>query len=222
MEEIQGIYNIWKPLGLTSHDVVKKIRWISKVKKVGHAGTLDPGAEGVLVVCIGREYTKTISSIANTTKEYVVGMTLGIITDSYDREGKVIKKESVAIADDRILEIVKKYKGEQEQIPPMFSAVHHNGKRLYELARQGIEVERAPRKITIHDIAVEKITPGDNPEVTMRVSCSSGTYIRTLCFDIGNDLGCGAFASFIIRTRVGNYNERDSITLEEFENAHKK
>lgn len=219
---MEGIYNINKPIDWTSFDVVAKLRNITGIKKIGHAGTLDPKAEGVLIVCIGRKYTKQISEIQATRKQYLVGMQLGIVTDTYDSEGNIVSQESVTLDKDRLSEVISHYVGQIEQLPPMFSAVHHNGKRLYELARKGIEVERKPRSINIQNIEVKGIEESENPIVSMLVTCSTGTYIRSLCHDIGQELGCGAYASSIKRTMVGDYHIEDSQTIEEFADAIKK
>lgn len=219
---MEGIYNINKPIDWTSFDVVAKLRNLTGIKKIGHAGTLDPKAEGVLIVCIGRKYTKQISTIQATRKQYLVGMQLGIVTNTYDREGDVLSKESVVLDKEELSKTIAKYVGQIEQLPPMFSAVHHKGKRLYELARKGIEVERKPRSISIESIDVQGVEEGENPIVSMLVTCSTGTYIRSLCHDIGQDLGCGAYASSIKRTMVGDFSIEDSQTIEEFADAIKK
>lgn len=220
-EDLFGTYNIYKPVGMSSHDVVYKVRKITGIKKVGHAGTLDPLAEGVLVVCVGRKYTKNISNIVSTEKEYEFGLTLGVVTETYDKEGKVLSEKKVTNFDENILNklINEKYTGAILQTPPMFSAVHHKGKRLYELARKGIEVKREPREINIKKFELLGITGDDNPELKMKVACGTGTYVRALANDIGADLGYGGYASYIKRTKVGDFLVEDSLTLEEFENV---
>ncbi len=201
---------------MTSHDVVAVIRRILKTKKVGHTGTLDPEATGVLVACVGKA-TKLSSFLMATRKEYIAGMHLGIRTDSQDRAGKIISQASdfsVTREDvDRALETLT---GEIDQIPPMVSAVRHKGKKLYELARKGEEVEREPRKVNIYALELLSFRP---PELRFRVECSKGTYIRTLCSDIGDILGCGAHQSSLIRTRTGPFRIDEAVTLSDLENS---
>lgn len=213
---MEGIYNIYKPLGLSSFAVVSRLRRLTGIKKIGHAGTLDPLAEGVLVICIGRAFTRQISDFAGAVKEYVFGIRLGIQTDTYDQEGKIIHQHPVCLSSELIRSAVNQYIGEQLQVPPMYSAVHHNGKRLYELARAGLEVERQPRRIMVHEIEVLSLAQSDYPDIVVRVLCGSGTYVRSLCHDIGQTLGCGAYATSIKRTRVGDFWMHDSLTLENF------
>lgn len=210
---MNGIAVIWKPAGMTSHDVVARVRRVLKIKRIGHTGTLDPMAEGVLPVCVGKA-TKAADIISGREKEYRAVMTLGIETDTQDAEGKIIKTSDVFVTDDEIVKAAESFKGEIMQIPPMYSAVRHNGKRLYELAREGITVERQPRRVTIYDIQVTGI---DKNHATLNVVCSKGTYIRTLCADIGRLLGCGAHMSSLARTRSGNFTADDAVDLDQFE-----
>ena len=210
---INGIINVYKERGYTSHDVVAKLRGILKQKKIGHTGTLDPEAQGVLPVCLGKG-TKVCELLTDKQKEYRAVMRLGIETDTQDMTGTVLREAKVDCSEDEIRSCVEGFVGVQEQIPPMYSALKMNGKKLYELARQGIEVERKPRRITIEKITIERI---DLPEVVMTVKCYKGTYIRTLCHDIGQSLGCGGCMSDLVRTEVGPFSIEDSVTLEQIE-----
>lgn len=206
---MQGIINCYKPIGMTSFDVVAKIRKAAHEKKVGHTGTLDPAASGVLPVCIGKS-TKLIDFIMKGDKIYRVEMTLGLVTDTYDSEGEVLYSKDVNISDEDIKETMNSFVGEIMQVPPMYSALKHNGKKLYELARAGIEIDRPARSINIYDI--ENIDIEKN-KVKFEVHCSKGTYIRSLCFDIGNKLGCGAMMSGLERTATGNFSIESSVNV---------
>lgn len=208
-KEICGIINVYKPTGMTSFDVVRKIKKIANNKKVGHCGTLDPEASGVLPVCIGRA-TKSIEFIMEDYKVYEAELKLGVVTDTYDREGTVIEEHSVDVTQNQVREAVYSYVGEIEQIPPMYSALKHNGKKLYELARAGIEVERQGRKITIYNIEILDITI---PIVKILIKCSKGTYIRSLCYDIGRTLGCGAMMWSLERHATGSFTKENSINI---------
>lgn len=206
---IDGIINVYKERGFTSHDVVAKLRGILKQKKIGHTGTLDPEAQGVLPVCLGRA-TKVCELLADKTKEYRAVLMLGTVTDTQDMTGEILSKAEVTCSSEEVRACISRFTGEQEQIPPMYSALKVNGKKLYELARQGVEVERRARKITVSRIEIERI---DLPEVEFSVECSKGTYIRTLCHDIGAALGCGGCMKTLLRTRVGPFLEEESVTL---------
>lgn len=210
---MDGIINIWKPQGFTSHDVVARIRRILKMKRVGHTGTLDPMAQGVLPVCTGKG-TNSVEMITASEKTYVAVMTLGTETNTQDATGEITRERPVCCTEEDIAAAAQSFVGEIEQIPPMYSAVHHNGRRLYQLARQGIEVERKPRRITVYSINVLRI---DGKNVKLQISCSKGTYIRTLCFDIGERLGCGAHMAELTRTRSGIFTAETAVTLEKFE-----
>lgn len=210
---VNGIINVYKESGYTSHDVVAKLRGILKQKKIGHTGTLDPEAQGVLPVCLGNA-TKVCDLLADETKEYRAVLLLGVVTDTQDTSGTVLSRQTPSCTEEEIRRCIAQFAGEQEQIPPMYSALKRNGKKLYELARQGIEVERKPRSITIHRIEIEKI---ELPEVTFSVVCSKGTYIRTLCHDIGARLGCGGCMKTLLRKRVGPFSVGESVTLHEIE-----
>jgi tRNA pseudouridine55 synthase len=214
---MNGIININKSTGMTSFDVVRKVRFLTKEKKVGHTGTLDPEASGVLPVCMGKA-TKIIDYIMENQKSYRVTFRLGIITDTYDLEGTIIKTSPVEhIKEEEVKEVISKFIGEIEQVPPMYSALKVNGKRLYELARQGKEIERQARKIFIYDIANIDIKL---PFVSMDVTCSKGTYIRSLCFDIGEQLKVGAVMTALCRTANGAFTLENGVTLEVLEKSN--
>jgi tRNA pseudouridine55 synthase len=214
---MNGILNIFKPKGISSYQVVREVRNILNISKVGHTGTLDPAASGVLLICLGQA-TKIAEFLVSKKKHYQGEMTLGITTDSQDAEGKIIGKKEVGtdIDEKRIRDIFQKYEGTISQVPPMFSAVHYKGKRLYHLARKGIEVKRSPKEVKIYQFNLINYDQRVNPIVKFEVVCSKGTYVRTLCNDIGNELGCGAHLSSLIRKKVGNFSIEDSINLEEF------
>ncbi|MEG2412353.1 MAG: tRNA pseudouridine(55) synthase TruB [Clostridium sp.] len=206
-----GVLNINKPLGITSFDVVRKIKKLAKEKKVGHGGTLDPEASGVLPICMGRA-TKAIEFIMEDAKEYIAEVKLGVVTDTYDREGKVLREGVVDFTDEDITKVISKFLGNIQQVPPMYSALKQNGKKLYELAREGKEVYREPRSITIHSIDILRI---ESPIVEIKVKCSKGTYIRSLCYDIGEELGCGAMMWNLKRSSTGPFNLESSVNLED-------
>ncbi|KOR26848.1 tRNA pseudouridine(55) synthase TruB [Clostridium sp. FAM 1755] len=208
---MDGVINVLKPKGITSFDVVRDIRKIAKIKKVGHTGTLDPLASGVLPICIGKA-TKIVDYIMEGTKTYRVEMKLGTTTETYDREGTVLEEKQVNAKPIDVENIIKKYIGDTDQIPPMYSALKVNGQKLYDLARKGIEVERKARKIHIYDICILSI---DLPYVIFDVKCSKGTYIRSLCFDIGKDLGCGAAMWNLQRLEASPFNIKEAIKLED-------
>lgn len=210
---MDGIINVYKEKGFTSHDVVAKLRGILHIKKIGHTGTLDPDAVGVLPVCIGKG-TKLCDMITDTDKTYEAVMLLGISTDTQDISGNVLSKKDVAVDEKTLIETVDSFVGEYKQIPPMYSAIKVNGRKLYQLAREGIEIERSPRDVYIRSIHINDMNLQDGePSVTMTVSCSKGTYIRTLCNDIGEKLGCGACMKSLSRTRVGRFYIDDSFTI---------
>ncbi len=211
-----GIVNINKPYGKSSHFVVAVIRRITKIKKVGHTGTLDPLATGVLPICIGRESTKLSQAIMDGTKRYKALLQLGKTTTTQDSEGEITSEREVCVTEDTIKSVVSDFVGEISQTPPMYSAVKINGQKLYKLAREGKEIEREPRIITIHSIDVLDINLTDNT-VELDICCSKGTYIRTLCNDIGEKLGCGGYMASLVRTKSASFTIENSITLEEFE-----
>jgi tRNA pseudouridine55 synthase len=195
MAELQGWLNIDKEKGITSHDLVYKVRRALKMKRVGHAGTLDPMATGVMVIAVGKA-TRLIQFLQEK-KVYKAEVHLGISTNTLDADGQVTAEKPVDISKEKLLEIINRYTGKIKQIPPMASAVHHNGVRLYELARQGLEVERKAREVEIYSI---KLLSFELPKFEIEVFCQSGTYIRTLADDIGNEIGCGAHLSGLQRT----------------------
>ena len=211
---IHGVVNINKEKGYTSHDVVAKLRGIVGQKKIGHTGTLDPDATGVLPVCFGKA-TKLCDMLTDKDKTYETVMLLGKTTDTQDISGTVLSEASISDIDETMVtKCIGEFVGDYLQMPPMYSALKVNGKKLYELARQGIEVERKKRPVVIHEIHILEI---DLPRVRIEVSCSKGTYIRTLCHDIGQKLGCGACMEELTRTRVGRFELADSFTLQQVE-----
>ncbi len=210
---MDGIINVYKEKGYTSHDVVAKMRGILRMKKIGHTGTLDPAAEGVLPVCLGRG-TKLCDMLTDKSKTYRAVLLLGQETDTQDTTGEILKEYPVEVTEEEVREAVMSFLGHYEQIPPMYSALKVGGKKLYELARAGKEVERQARPVEILEIQVEEI---HLPRVTMTVSCSKGTYIRTLCYDIGRKLGCGGCMESLLRTRVDRFELADSLKLSEIE-----
>ena len=211
---IHGVLNVYKEKGYTSHDVVAKLRGIVKQKKIGHTGTLDPDAEGVLPVCFGKA-TKLCDLLTDKDKTYQAVLLLGQATDTQDTSGQVLEKHSTEdLTNEKVENVIRSFEGEYDQIPPMYSALKVNGQKLCDLARKGQVVERKSRRITIHSIEIEDISL---PRVTMRVACSRGTYIRTLCHDIGQKLGCGGAMERLERTRSGNFKAEDAYRLSELE-----
>ncbi len=206
---INGIIVVHKEAGYTSHDVVAKMRGICGQKKIGHTGTLDPQATGVLPVCLGSA-TKLCDMLADRDKEYVAGLLLGVETDTQDTTGRILAEHPVEVSREEVCAGALSFVGEYLQVPPMYSALKVDGKKLYELARAGREVERKARPVTIHALEVCSCSP---PEAVLRVSCSKGTYIRTLCADLGEKLGCGGVMSSLVRTRVGNFCLEEALTL---------
>lgn len=210
---MNGVINIYKNTGVTSFDVVAMVRRVAKMKKVGHTGTLDPAASGVLPVCLGKA-TKIIDYIMENKKVYRVNLKLGMVTDTYDLEGEVLREEDAShITKDEILNCINSFVGTIDQVPPMYSALKQNGVRLYELARQGIEVHREARKITIYSIENIKIESNDN--IQMDVCCSKGTYIRSLCYDIGEKLNVGATMTALERIQNGPFTKEEAINIED-------
>ena len=210
---VNGIINIYKEAGYTSHDVVAKLRGIVRQRKIGHTGTLDPDATGVLPVCLGNA-TKLCDMLTDKSKEYEACMLLGVTTDTQDMSGTILTESEVQCTEEEAKEAVLSFVGGYDQIPPMYSALKVNGKKLYELARKGIEVERQPRHVEIPAIDIIECKL---PEIRFRVSCSKGTYIRALCADIGDKLGCGAAMKSLIRTRVGVFVLEEAWKLSEVE-----
>ena len=208
-----GIINVYKESGNTSHDVVAKLRGICKQKKIGHTGTLDPDAVGVLPVCLGSG-TKVCDLLTDRKKEYIARFRLGCVTDTQDISGQILEENAVTVASGEVKQAIISFEGESMQVPPMYSALKLNGKKLYELARQGKEVERPARPINIYRL---EILEEEHPEYTIRVVCSKGTYIRTLCHDIGQKLGCGAVMVSLKRTGVGEFDIKDAYKLSELQ-----
>ena len=214
MENISGVINIYKEKGFTSHDVVNIVRKKLGKIKTGHTGTLDPDAMGVLPICVGKA-TKLSEYIASSIKEYKAIVSLGKTTTTQDGSGEVIAEKQVNCSEDNIKKVVNCFKGEIMQTPPMYSAIKIGGKKLYELAREGKEIERKQRKITIYNIEITRFI--DNQNFEIKVLCSKGTYIRTLCNDIGQALGCGAYMSYLLRTRTGNFYIDNAIKLDDID-----
>lgn len=208
-----GMINVYKEKGFTSHDVVAKLRGICKQKKIGHTGTLDPDAVGVLPVCLGSA-TKLCDMLTEKEKEYIAEFKLGYVTDTQDISGKILEESVVEVAVEKVREAVYSFIGDYDQIPPMYSALKVNGKKLYELAREGKEVERKSRPVRILQI---EILEERMPEFCIRVRCSKGTYIRTLCHDIGQMLGCGAVMTSLKRTQSGNFKIEEAYSLAEIQ-----
>ena len=215
---IHGVINIYKEKGYTSHDIVAKLRGILRQKKIGHTGTLDPDAEGVLPVCLGGG-TRLCDMLTDKDKTYRAVMLLGKETDTQDISGTVLKEMSVTVTEEQVKAAAESFIGDYEQIPPMYSALKVNGKKLYELAREGKTIERAARPVRILELTIEEI---NLPRVTMTVTCSKGTYIRTLCHDIGEKLGICACMEELTRIRVGIFEIQDALRLSEVEELQKK
>ena len=206
-----GIIIVDKPAGWTSHDVVAKLRGALKIKRVGHGGTLDPMATGVLPIFAGRA-TRAVEFCENSDKEYIAGLRLGIVTDTQDITGNILSTCEISISADELRSVIPRFLGAQKQVPPMYSAIKIDGKKLYELARRGIETERPARDIIIHDI---ELLEGEDNEFILRVACSKGTYIRSLCHDIGAVLGCGGAMSSLRRIRAGAFTIDTAQTLDD-------
>lgn len=205
-----------KPLEWTSYDVIRKLRKIINIKKIGHAGTLDPLASGLLIVCTGK-FTKKISEYMAQEKEYTGTITLGAVTPTYDRESEPVEiKSTEGITEEMIKEKTKEFTGEILQTPPIHSAIKQNGKPVYLLARKGVDVILEPRKITIKKF---EITNVEMPVISFKVVCTTGTYIRSLANDFGLALGCGGYLSQLRRTRIGNFKVKDAMTMEEFKQS---
>ncbi len=216
---IHGIINVYKEKGFTSHDVVAKLRGIAGQRKIGHTGTLDPDAVGVLPVCLGRA-TKVCDLLTEKDKTYEALLLLGVETDTQDISGEVLKQgDTSLLTEEQVKEIILSFVGEYDQVPPMYSALKVNGKKLYELAREGKVVERKSRRVTIHNIHIVDV---NLPKVRMEVECSKGTYIRTLCHDIGEKLGCGGCMEELIRTKVSCFQLSESYKLSELEELRKE
>lgn len=208
-----GIIIIDKPAGWTSMDVCAKLRGMFHEKRVGHAGTLDPMATGVLPVFIGRA-TRAVQYAAESDKEYIAGLKLGVVTNTQDTTGEILEERPVDVTRDQLLAVLDAFHGWIRQVPPMYSAIKVNGKKLYELARKGREVEREPRTVAIRALELLDETPPEGADCLLRAACSKGTYVRTLCHDIGQALGCGGCMASLRRTRAAGFTLEDSVTLE--------
>ena len=208
---MNGIVVIDKPAGWTSQDVVSKLRGVLHTKRIGHGGTLDPMATGVLPIFMGRA-TRAVEFFESAEKEYVAGLRLGLETNTQDTTGETVAEKPVTVSREQVEGVLQQFLGEQEQIPPMYSAVKIGGKKLYELARQGKTVERKARKIEILEL---ELLDGDGADYRIRVRCSKGTYVRTLCHDIGQALGCGGCMSSLRRTKAGCYSLEQSVTMDD-------
>lgn len=217
---MDGIINVYKEKGYTSHDVVAKLRGILHQKKIGHTGTLDPDATGVLPVCLGKA-TKVCELLTDKKKTSLAVVRLGVQTDTQDLTGTILEEKEVQVTEEQIRETTASFLGDYEQIPPMYSAVKVNGKRLYELARQGKEVERKARRVHIYTCDIRDIALAKN-EFSMEVTCSKGTYIRTLCQDIGEKLDCGAAMASLVRTQVDRFQLEDALTLDASRHCKRK
>ncbi|MGD9002618.1 MAG: tRNA pseudouridine(55) synthase TruB [Anaerolineae bacterium] len=208
-----GILNVDKPSGRTSHDVVERVRALTGIRRVGHAGTLDPLATGVLLVCVGRPATRVVEYLIDETKEYRTDAWLGATTDTFDAEGKVVSERPVEVGRDAVEQALTRFRGPIQQIPPMYSAVKYRGKPLYRLARRGVEVEREPRGVHIYRL---QLVLWDPPQLTLEMSCSPGTYVRVLVHDLGQELGCGAHVTSLTRLASGSFRLEDAVTLDTF------
>lgn len=215
---MDGVLAIWKPAGWTSHDVVAKTRRLLKLKRIGHAGTLDPMVTGVLPLCLGRS-TRIVEYMQERPKAYEATIVLGVATDTEDMSGNIVEQaDTVTVTEQQIIEVLQHFAGAIEQVPPMYSAVKVDGKRLYELAREGKSVERKARTVTIYHIELlSKQLDGPQPQFTFSVTCSKGTYIRTLCVDIGKALGVPAAMGSLVRTMSGGMTRENCVTLEQVE-----
>jgi tRNA pseudouridine55 synthase len=210
---MDGVLNVYKPPGPTSHDIVDMARRALNMKKIGHAGTLDPLAEGVLLLCIGRG-TRLSDYLSELPKEYLAEITFGITTSTYDAEGEITSKCDRDVKEEEVREVLQEFIGEIEQVPPPSSAIRYKGKRLYEYAREGIIVEPPSRKVIIYGLELLEFKEGERKGI-FRINCSKGTYIRALARDIGERIGTGAYLSHLIRTRVGHFTAEDALPAEE-------
>lgn len=214
---IHGILPVWKPENCTSHDVVASVRRLARQKKVGHTGTLDPSVQGVLPVCLGKA-TRVAEYVQDMPKTYEGTLTLGIATDTQDQDGNIVSQTAVRhFSEEKLDAVLRQFTGEIEQIPPMYSAVKVKGRRLYELARQGKEVERPARKVRIYRLEHLRIRDGEHPQIDFVVECSKGTYVRTLCVDIGQALGYPAHMSHLVRVKSGPFIREQCVTLDTLE-----
>jgi tRNA pseudouridine55 synthase len=215
--DVHGLLVVDKPAGMTSHDVVARVRRLLGVRRVGHTGTLDPAATGVLVCAVGRA-TRLVQFLQGGPKTYAATMVLGRETDSQDADGEVVATaDASALTEDQVCGALKRFVGDIQQIPPMVSAVKVDGERLHAKARRGEVVDREPRHVTIHDLVLDEFVPGEQASLSFLVSCSAGTYVRTLAHDLGRDLGVGGSLTALRRLATGGYGLEDAVTLEELE-----
>jgi tRNA pseudouridine55 synthase len=213
-----GFLLVNKPPGITSHDVVDYLRRITKIKKIGHAGTLDPFAQGLLILGLTRSFTKKLSLFQKQDKEYLATLRLGAISDTFDKEGKIIEKEIENIPQRKVIkEVLEQFKGEILQTPPIFSAKKIKGKKLYELARKGIKVEPKKEKVRIFKINLLRYR---FPYLKIKIHCSSGTYVRSLANEIGKNLGCGAYLEELIRTKIGHFSLNQAVKLSDLNSSN--
>jgi tRNA pseudouridine55 synthase len=214
---MDALVNLYKPAGMTSREAVDAVRRVLGVRRAGHTGTLDPGAEGVLLLCLGKA-TRLNEFLQWLPKTYRATMVLGVRTDTQDAEGKVVASTNASNITREMLEaVLPRFTGEIEQIPPMHSAVHHQGRRLYDLAREGKVVLREARKVSVYRLQLRTVSPGEHPEAEIEVECSTGTYIRTLCADIGDALGVGGHMKSLVRTTIGPFRAEDAVTLQQLQ-----
>ncbi len=214
---MDALLNLYKPAGMTSREAVDAVRRILNVRRAGHSGTLDPGAEGVLLICLGKA-TRLNEFLQWLPKTYRATMVLGVQTTTQDAEGEVIASaDASGVTRERVEATLPRFTGEIEQIPPMHSAVHHEGRRLYELAREGKVVPREARKVSVYRLQLLRFSPGDHAEAEIEVECSTGTYIRTLCADIGDALGVGGYMKSLVRMAIGAFRAEDAVTLQQLE-----
>jgi tRNA pseudouridine55 synthase len=214
---MDALVNLYKPAGMTSREAVDAVRRILGVRRAGHTGTLDPGAEGVLLICLGKA-TRLNEFLQWLPKTYRATMVLGVQTNTQDGEGEVIATtDASSITRERVEAVFPQFTGEIEQIPPMHSAIHHEGRRLYDLAREGKVVARQARKVFVHRLQLLNFLSGEHPEAEIEVECSTGTYIRTLCADIGNALGVGGHMKSLVRTAIGAFRAENAVTLQQLE-----
>lgn len=219
MKQAHGVLVLHKQAGMTSHDCVARVRRLFQTKKAGHSGTLDPEVRGVLPICVGNA-TRIVEYLQQQPKTYQAVLRLGTSTATEDATGEVLERSTVdasSLTEERVLAVFQRFLGDIEQIPPMYSAVKQNGKRLYDLARAGMVVERPARTVTIHELTLEKIHYGEHIDIAFSCRCSKGTYIRTLCVDIGKELGYPAHMAHLVRTASGSFTLEEAITLEQVE-----
>lgn len=213
-----GFLDIYKPKGITSHDVVARLRRVTKIKQIGHTGTLDPFAEGVLPICIGKA-TRLIEYL-NDDKEYLATVQFGKTTDTYDIEGQITSESDKKVSQADVITALKNFEGEILQTPPIYSAIKVNGKKLYDYAREGKEIEIQPRKVFIEKIQLKNFDE-ENQSAEILVACSKGTYIRSIAYDLGKKLGCGGYLTKLIRTRAGKFSLENTVALDDFDTIEK-